>query len=274
MNPDREHDLKRDLERRYRAASEVLDERPAASTRAAILAAAAREVGARPLDAAAPHFRPRWPLAAAAAVLLSTLAVVLATRTGDEMPQFSAAPESRPSAATQAADSQMAESAAGRAASPALAVENAEPAKPKPIEQAARRAESSRNEQNEQRDAKADPQRRQRPPATDSMQGLAPPTPAAPAPPAPVPEMRAAQPSDQTVMQRQRESARAPSPAASKPAELDSEPSSAAAWLDRIIQLRREARHADADAELKRFRERYPQVSVPAAALESGEGTR
>ena len=35
---------------------------------------------------------------------------------------------------------------------------------------------------------------------------------------------------------------------------------SAAVWLERIIKLRREGRHDEADAELKRFRERYPQV--------------
>ena len=42
---------------------------------------------------------------------------------------------------------------------------------------------------------------------------------------------------------------------------------SAAMWLERIIKLRREGRHDEADAELKRFRERYPQVQLPAEAL-------
>ncbi len=42
---------------------------------------------------------------------------------------------------------------------------------------------------------------------------------------------------------------------------------SAAMWLERIIKLRREGRHDEADAELKRFRERYPQVQPPAEAL-------
>ncbi|MGB2816234.1 MAG: hypothetical protein WBC37_03340, partial [Burkholderiaceae bacterium] len=42
---------------------------------------------------------------------------------------------------------------------------------------------------------------------------------------------------------------------------------SAQDWLDRIVKLRGEGRHADADAELKRFRERYPEVQVPSAAL-------
>ena len=59
-----------------------LDERPSASTRAAILAAAAREVQretGRRGDPLPPS--PSWPLAAAAAVMLSTLAVMLAIRT-------------------------------------------------------------------------------------------------------------------------------------------------------------------------------------------------
>ncbi len=78
--------------RRYRAASEALDERPSAATRAAILAAAARQVDARPQSADAPRVahRRRWPLAAAAAVLLSTLAVMMATRTEQQMPTFTA----------------------------------------------------------------------------------------------------------------------------------------------------------------------------------------
>ena len=37
--------------------------------------------------------------------------------------------------------------------------------------------------------------------------------------------------------------------------------------LDRIVKLRGEGRHAEADAELKRFRERFPDVRVPPAAL-------
>ena len=82
--------------RGYRAATDALDERPSAATRAAILAAAARQVQAGPRDArepiAAPRITPRkrWPYAAAAAVLLSSLAVMMATRTEREMPTFTA----------------------------------------------------------------------------------------------------------------------------------------------------------------------------------------
>lgn len=41
-------------------------------------------------------------------------------------------------------------------------------------------------------------------------------------------------------------------------------------WLERIIRLRREGRHGEADAELKRFRERYPQIQPPPEALAGG----
>ncbi len=78
--------------RRYREASAELDERPSAAARAAILAAAARHVEAKPRAADAPRVshRRRWPLAAAAAVLLSSLAVMMAQRTAEEMPTFTA----------------------------------------------------------------------------------------------------------------------------------------------------------------------------------------
>ena len=50
---------------------------------------------------------------------------------------------------------------------------------------------------------------------------------------------------------------------------------SAPRWLERIVQLRRAGSDAEADAELKRFRERYPDVPVPPAALPAGAaGTR
>ena len=50
---------------------------------------------------------------------------------------------------------------------------------------------------------------------------------------------------------------------------------SAPMWLERIVKLRREGREAEADAELKRFRERYPDFQVPPAALPGGAaGTR
>ena len=68
-------------------------------------------------------------------------------------------------------------------------------------------------------------------------------------------------------------------PAAQGAARLDAArdfEGSAPTWLERIVKLRREGREAEADAELKRFRERYPEVQVPSAALPGGAaaGTR
>jgi len=72
-----------------------------------------------------------------------------------------------------------------------------------------------------------------------------------------------------------REAAPAPQGAARLDEARDFE-GSAPLWLERIVKLRREGREAEADAELKRFRERYPDVQVPPAALPGGTtaGTR
>ena len=238
--------------RRYREASAALDERPSAATRAAILAAAARQVEARPQAADAPRVarRPRWPLAAAAAVLLSTLAVMMANRTGDEMPSFTAPAE-------RAAES------VARAPAPSTAAtspsDNASPLPAPPIAQAPaplakRSAESSAREQRSEVPAA--------PPAPAAAGAMAAPEVAA--------EKAEAASADRASA---RERAPAPQGAARLDAARDFE-SSAPAWLERIARLRREGRAAEADAELKRFRERYPDVQVPPAALPGAAGTR
>ncbi len=69
---------------------------------------------------------------------------------------------------------------------------------------------------------------------------------------------------------------RAPSPAAQGAIAGDQRSKadlSASEWLDRIVKLRRAGRHEEADAELKRFRERYPQVTIPPEA-QALAGTR
>ena len=38
-------------------------------------------------------------------------------------------------------------------------------------------------------------------------------------------------------------------------------------WLERIVQLRKEGKHEDADKQLAEFRKRYPDYKVPQAAL-------
>ena len=109
--------------------------------------------------------------------------------------------------------------------------------------------------------------------------------PAAASPPPPAPEptdrskLRAEQgavgsvapttPKDQAGAGARRDAARpaAPAPLAGAQEERKQVEESAEMWLERIIKLRREGRHDEAEAELKRFRERYPQVQPPAEAL-------
>lgn len=306
--------------RRYREASAALDERPSAATRAAILAAAARHVEAKPRAADAPRaaHRRRWPLATAAAVLLSTLAVMLAQRTEQEMPTFMAPAEraqervavapAEPAPATDRAtgESQTPPPAPPASASPpqpsaknevradsrAGALEpGARTKKSAPAgaaddpESAASRAPESRDEAHEI-PAGAPKSRAQAAPEPETASSEArrafPAAPAA-APPPPAVEKPTAEsgaagsasdaakaaPSPAYRAAR-KEVAPAGAPAAQGAVRQETQRDvelSAQDWLDRIVKLRGEGRHADADADLKRFRERYPGVRVPTAAL-------
>jgi hypothetical protein len=279
--------------RAYRAASDTLDERPAAMTRAAILAAAARQVQSVPQDARTRLGQQRsgawrrWPYAAAAAVLLSTLAVMLASRTGQEMPSFSpeaervteALPPGRqqaPERAEPSADS----SAASQPTSsvPITKITPATPAAPA----------SRRPTEAPQADVAA--RRREGPPSAKEEKAAAT-APAEPAAaevaPAPAPQplakqaARANDPSEsrnEVGSMQSAERAAVPTAPAARPAaagalggtrsEADATAAHAAGpWLERIVQLRRAGQHEAADLELKRFRERYPQWVVPPEAL-------
>jgi hypothetical protein len=94
--------------------------------------------------------------------------------------------------------------------------------------------------------------------------------------------MRAPEPGGPATLERpstDRAAAREAAPVPQGGARLDAArefESSAPAWLERIVRLRGEGRDAEADAELKRFRERYPEAQVSPAALPrgSGSGTR
>jgi len=266
--------------RRYREASATLDERPSAATRAAILAAAARQVEARPRPADAPRIvrRPRWPLAAAAAVLLSTLAVMMANRSEQEMPSFTAPAERAPESVAVAPAPSAAATPASDGAAPLAAPPMAEA--PAPI---AKRPTAS-NAREERSSAPAAPKERVDAQSPDVA------TPAASARSAERAaegasaearqDLPAALPSAPPAPPRAAPLARsAPAPAAQGAARLDAArdfEGSAPMWLERIVKLRREGREAEADAELKRFRERYPDVQVPSAALPGGAaaGTR
>jgi hypothetical protein len=106
---------------------------------------------------------------------------------------------------------------------------------------------------------------------------------ASPPPPAPEPTDRSklgaeqgavgsaapATPKDQAGAGARRDAARPAAPPSLAGAEEERKQveESAEMWLERIIKLRREGRHDEAEAELKRFRERYPQVQPPSQAL-------
>jgi hypothetical protein len=299
----------RDVIDRYRKASGELNERPSAATRASILAAAAREVGAKPVDAAKPYRAGRrWPLAAAAAVMLSTLAVMMAIRTNEEMPQFSdssapgrsAADNVTPPAATAPAAPTPSDTPAAPVAPPPMAEKPSSksdmkdaPADERPP---ARVQERFGGRLKKESDSVAQvPSEENRPvvkeaPAATPANELerarlnAPPAATAPppSPPEPTqrPKLRAEQgaaagaaaptaPTDQASGDARRDAAKSAEspPLAAAQSERKQADESAAVWLERIIKLRREGRHEEADAELKRFRERYPQVQPPAEAL-------
>ncbi len=306
----------------YRAASEALDERPSAATRAAILAAAARQVQAGPRDAQSPlatsptPSRSRWPLAAVATVLLSTLAVMMATRTEREMSTFTpptdavaektapiapAAPTvdsttpatapaeppapsverkqqrgkgaaaarlDAPSAAPSTANEARRNAAAAPAIAPKVAAPAAEPLRAKEELEQQRTTEPRVSDQGAPASSAASP-----PTMSTDRDGLLKRAPA----PAAMPDSAVS--AESPARQRDERSAvsgaaqQAAKPAASESAgaavgqarsEVDL---GAEAWLEKIIALRAGGRDAEADAELKRFRERYPQVQVPPSAL-------
>lgn len=296
--------------RGYRAASESLDERPSVATREAILAAAARQVQSRPHDlrdppAARARSRPRWPYAAAAAVLLSTLAVMMATRTEQEMPSFTdtsvdagraAAPATEPAPAKPDAAAQPAVTAERAAADAAPA--SAAPVQPAPKialptsrpTQAARApatpappappmtdAESKVNAPAEAARAKDEAAGMRTAPAlAGSVEA---PSAAAGAASASLAKRQSAPLNESAERRRDevgaavgRSAPRAASGALASDARIEAD-QSASEWLDRIVKLRRAGRHEEADAELKRFRERFPQVTIPPEA-QAPAGTR
>ena len=318
--------------RDYRAASAALDERPAPATRAAVLAAAAREANARPrgdAGSSAPRrAKQRWPMAAAAAVLLSTLAALLTVRTEREMPSFTAptvdeqAPPTSPAvrsppsvsgpAATPPAAADAPRVPAAVQTPPDTPTAAAQPAAKPTAPALAKRAPSApvaaemqtshdqpQSTQEGARDAVA-PEGRSRA-KEESVASRAAPA-AGPAEPATSGAIEARQanraatpPAAAVATEKQRQdraergnavplrepgagTSGAASGNASASAAVEADASGARTmraedWLEKIIKLRREGRDAEADAELKLFRERFPQVRVPADAL-GPTGTR
>jgi hypothetical protein len=305
--------------RAYRAAGEALDERPSAATRAAILAAAARQIHAAPRDASAPmatpvRRMPRWPMAAAAAVLLSTLAVMMAVRTEHEMPTFTPPAESEaarvPAAAPSAATAPTTDTVAQGAAAPIARAPSLDkdrtgaavtPASPRTGAGAdAKRRDAEQLAESKVTEPGAGPRAKEEatalaapasaPPAAPPVAGQrAAPAPAPSAAAADAASAEAAAPAPAVERRRNEVAGTARAPARQAPeagatlgaateqprAEKDAPANELRAeeWLERIVKLRQAGRHDDADAELKRFRERHPQVHIPAAALPPS-GTR
>ncbi len=262
----------RAIARAYRAAHAALDERPSEAARAAILAAAARAVESRPHAAgSAPRRRWRFPLAAAATILVSSIAVIVAQRTEQQMPAGVTADRAPSKVSGQGAEP-------GPTGQPATEIRPVEPppasavvqvparrdrqgavarnapapepsppvGKPAPHEQA---ADTTAREATAAAGATAaDGREPSRPAAAARMQ-------AAPAP------ARDAQATD--VEQQSAAGAESAAATAEDPER----------WLARIIELRRAGRDDEADAELKKLRERYSQLTIPEAALRRA-GTR
>jgi hypothetical protein len=316
------------VRRDYRAATDAVDERPSAATRAAILAAAAREVNSRPQSETKPR-RPavaRWPMAAAAAVLLSTLAGLLAVRTEREMPSFTEAPQSAQppvanSAAPPVADSAttlprsepapavppVAREAARveelqRAPTPPAASNRAAradaPPQPqrsvaaaKPAEAETARDERGRSNEAASGEASLEPRakilKEESATATEAPSAGVRAAPEAfrtePAPAvAPAPIAREKKDGVTTLSKTRQQAPAASNATGAIGGAALSKPASEAdttsvprpeEWLEKIIRLRRNGQHVEADAELKQFRERYPQVQVPPEAL-GPSGTR
>ncbi len=245
----------------YKAANAALDEAPRDQTRAAILAAAARAAGSRPQPVGRAR-RWRLPLAAAASLLVGTVAVLLATRIDevaveDAEPMRPTASVAVSSAAEPAARGDAADSTAESKVADAAEIGRAVPSEGRLREQrpsappAAR--DSARNDQTAQRNEPAAP-----------AAAVAPPV-AAAAKPEAFADRRAtaAAPAERSAREEiggMRRSAEA----AAKEAPWRA---TAEAWIEHIVKLRAEDHHDEADAELKLLRERHPDLRLPAGVL-------
>ncbi|MGH6624593.1 MAG: hypothetical protein ACREBN_11495 [Burkholderiaceae bacterium] len=315
MNPTPRSD--EEVTRRYRDASDELGEAPSAAARAAILAAAARQVQSRPVDAMSTVKQPsrsfaRWPLGAAAAVLLSTLAVLMADRTEREIATelASSRTDSAPAARSEAAKPVPSAPAVAPAQDPKAKQDDAASAE---VQQSTVRREAAprAEAQSATPSAATTPARPAAlaAPAAPVAKSIAPtPPPPAAAAPAPTDAAPAKATADTAVREQDRglsssapaapsaaigslrknereRAASAQLPTAESPDAPASNmagagtrteeklETSAAAWLERITELRRKGEDEQADAELKKFRERYPAVVIPAQA-QRAVGTR
>ena len=241
QRPGHDDDLtpaERRLVEDYARASQAAGETPAPAVRSSVLAAAAHATRARPA-------RMRAPLALAASLVLTTVAVLIATRVNDEQ-------ASRPAEAPMKENAPAAESP-GITAGPAREPAAAKPAPPttsEPVSEPAR----------------APVQAEAAAPAADAT-NLALPAPSAPAAasipaaaPSPPPALR----QEASPLMRERATKHAESRGAPAPARPDE--TDPAAWVERIVALRAAGRDVEADEEIRRLRERHPDIELPPAA--------
>ena len=272
---DREADAMRHANR---AVADRLDERPDPRVRSAVLAAAARQAGSRPRsmseDHAAPTTGRRWPWSAAALLMVSIGAGLIATRAMRDEPDrvvavASNATPSQPAAERSAAPVEMNEIAAAEVAegsSPSLS----KPALPRPQPQ----TRPARSAAQQPPVPRVVPRDADRPPEDATRDANA------------VTAIEARRKADESAVAASIAPETAPPPSAAPslgraalatPMRLRSsraiEPSTPEAWVERIVTLRADGHDDEADRELDALRIRYPGFTVPPTASRSA-GTR
>lgn len=245
----------------YEAANAALDEAPRDQTRTAILAAAARAAHSRPHPVGRAR-RWRLPLAAAASLLVGTIAVLLATRI-DEVALEDARP--LPPTASVAVPSAAEPAARGDAADPTVESKVADAAEiGRAVPSEGRLREQRPSTLPAARDSASNGQlaKRNEPAAPAAV--VAPPVAAATKPEAfadrRAPAAAPAERSAREEIAGLRQSAEAAANEAPWRATAES-------WIERVVKLRAEDRHDEADAELKLLRERHPDLQLPVGVL-------
>jgi len=232
------------ISQRYR---ELSREEPSPEIDAKILAAARRAAETRPAPLVVPSGRRRWyfPLAAAAIIVLAVAVTVQVERQQPD-PEIVVPPVTGPEAREE---------------------ETVQPEKPTPQPAPARKAAPMFTP-----DPKAEA-----PPELRAQRGAAPSEPQTAQAPAPASPPAAAPPSDPASGMR--ESRQADSAADRAEAQRERAPRAMAKlameppekWLERIAELRRQGKHAEADKALAEFRRAYPDYRISEAMLEKVE---
>ena len=293
-----EHDRDDDLSRRYR---ELAREEPPRALDDAILAAARREVEARPAPLVAPTGRRRWfvPVAAAAVIVLSAVVTLHVQREQPDpeldAPQVSQAPATRkdeaPAVAPRAEMREKLYSQSKEAEAPGAQPEaaKAQPERrraqaappPKPVTP----SQAPAGESSALARAPAEPK-----PSADQGRFTPDPAPAAAAPPPPPPPASAPQmqmqPAAPAAKPAPRAADNASTAGASPPSVAEDRgalgglrdnrmlykrevaPESPEKMLERIVALRKEGRGKEADDLYAEFKRRFPDYRIPDALRE------